>query len=202
MATKYDEQRDLDLLSSWLDGRGLTTQRFSRAETLAGKTPDFKVLKGNDLVAYCEVKSPNDPWLDGLLENAPPFTIVGGGRPDPTFNRIARLMNNADQQFAAVNPNREAFNILAYVNHDEHSDFNDLREVLTGYLHAESGERFPTMLHIAEGVVGASKSRIDAFVWFDGSSRKLRGIVFNETDVARRDRVCRLLGVDPAQIKR
>jgi len=54
-----------------------------------GKTPDFRVVRGGELVAYCEVKSPNDPWLDEKLEEVPAFTIVGGARSDPTFNRLA-----------------------------------------------------------------------------------------------------------------
>jgi hypothetical protein len=42
---------------------------------------------------------------------------------------------------------------------------------------------------------------IDAFAWFDGASGKLRGIVFNEEDIGRRDRTCALLRVDPAKIE-
>jgi hypothetical protein len=198
---QFDEQPDLARVSSWLDECGLTAARFPQHETKLGKTPDFRVLRGNELVAYCEVKSPNDPWLDEQLEAAPPLTIVGGARSDPTFNRLARLVNKAERQFAAVNPDRKALNILAYVNHDEHSDLDDLQEVLTGHFHAADGSRHPTMLHISEGIVGATKERIDAYAWFDGRSGKLHGIVFNEADRDRRDRTCALLHVDPAKIR-
>jgi hypothetical protein len=112
MPKKYDEQPDLNLLAAWLakPERGLSTARFTDRETKTGKTPDFRMLRGKDLVAFCEVKSPNDPWLDEQLEGASALTIVGGCRNDPTFNRLARLVNKADRQFAAVNPNREALN--------------------------------------------------------------------------------------------
>lgn len=197
----FDEGPDLARVSAWLGERGLVAIRFQKGETQLGKTPDFRVLRENEVVAYCEVKSPNDPWLDDQLTAAPPLTIVGGARPDPTFNRLARLVNKADRQFAAVNPDRQAINILAYVNHDEHSDIDDLQEVLTGHFHAADGSRHPTMLHISEGVVAAAKHRIDAFAWFDGRSGKLHGIVFNEADLDRRDRTCALLHVDPAKIR-
>jgi hypothetical protein len=199
---QYDEGPDLALVATWLGTHGLITERFSQQETKTGKTPDFRVKRGNSLVAYCEVKSPNDPWLDEQLEGAPPFAVVGGGRQDPTFNRLARLINKAGEQFTAVNRDRSALNILAYVNHAERSGFRDLQEVLTGHFHAADGMRYPTMLHISNGIIGAAKQIIDAFVWFDGASGKLRGIVFNKADNGRRDRTCTLLGVDPAKIER
>lgn len=201
MPKQFDEQPDLACVSAWLGERGLMATRFRKQESQLGKTPNFRVLRGDELVAYCEVKSPNDPWLDEQLEAAAPLTIVGGARPDPTFNRLARLVNKAERQFAAVNSNREALNILAYVNHDEHSDIHDLQEVLTGHFHAADGSRHPTMRHISEGIIGAAKKRIDAYAWFDGGSGKLHGIVFNEADPDRRNRTCALLHVDPAKIK-
>jgi len=41
----------------WLAEKGLTTERFSKEEMRCGKTPDFRVLKGDELRAFCEVKS-------------------------------------------------------------------------------------------------------------------------------------------------
>jgi hypothetical protein len=45
MRKTYDEQPDLDLVSAYLADRGLSTERFSRTETQAGKTPDFRVRR-------------------------------------------------------------------------------------------------------------------------------------------------------------
>jgi hypothetical protein len=199
---QFDEQPDLKLVADWLGSHGLITERYSRHETQTGKTPDFRVKRNNELIAYCEVKSPNDPWLDEQLAGAPPFTLVGGARPDPTFNRLARLINKAKEQFTTVNQDRAALNILAYVNHDEHSGLHDLQEVLTGHFQAVDGMRYPTMLHISNGIIGAAKQVIDAYAWFDGASGKLRGVIFSEADIGRRDRTCALFGVDPAKIER
>jgi hypothetical protein len=197
----YDEQADLDLVAAYLADRGLSTERFSHAETQTGRTPDFRIRQGGAVVAYCEVKAPNDPWLDELMDDAPPLTIVGGARSDPIFNRLARLLTKADTQFAAVNSDRAKLNILAYVNHDDASRYHDLVETLTGYFHSDDGTKYPTMLHIAEGRIGEAKRRIDAFLWFEGKTRRMVGAVINEVDQERVQQLCVLLDIDPKNIR-
>jgi hypothetical protein len=54
MPTPYDERPDLDLVAAY---PGPSAERFSKEETLSGKTPDFRVRKGGAIVAYCEVKA-------------------------------------------------------------------------------------------------------------------------------------------------
>jgi hypothetical protein len=76
----YNEQTGLDLVTAYFAERGLAAERFSRAETLAGKTPDFRVRQEGTVVAYCEVKAPNDPWLNKLLDEArrrPSWAVPG-----------------------------------------------------------------------------------------------------------------------------
>ena len=52
-------------VKSYLKNCALTVERFSKAETRAGKTPDFRVFQNGEFLAYCEVKSsPKDQWLD------------------------------------------------------------------------------------------------------------------------------------------
>jgi hypothetical protein len=153
------------------------------------------------VVGYCEVKAPNDPWLDELLDKAPPLTVVGGGRPDPIFNRLARLLTKADAQFAAVNPTHADLNILAYVNHDDGSHYHDLLETLTGYFHADDGTKYQTVMHIAEGRIGEAKRRIDAFLWFEGETGRMVGTVINQDDPERVRRLCALLDIDPKKIR-
>jgi hypothetical protein len=201
MSEPYNEQLDLDLVANYFSNLGLSAERFSHAETQTGKTPDFRIRQGGILVAYCEVKAPNDPWLDELLDNAPPLTCVGGARSDPIFNRLARLLNKADAQFAAVNSARDALNILAYVNHDDASNRNDLVEILTGYFHADGGTKHPTNLRIAEELIGEAKRRIDVFLWFEASIGRLTGMVFNEGDEERKLRLHALLGADNDKIQ-
>jgi hypothetical protein len=201
MQKTYNEQPDLDLVAAYLADRSLSAERFSSAETQVGRTPDFRVRKQGEVVAYCEVKSPNDPWLDDLLEDAPPLTLVGGARPDPTFNRLSRLLTKADTQFTAVNPARTELNILAYVNHDNASSYNDLRETLTGYFYAADGTKHPTMMDIAEGRIGETKRRIDAFLWFEGKTGRMAGTIINQGDSERLRRTCSLLHIDPDKIR-
>ncbi len=202
MSEPYNEQLDLDLVARYFSNLDLSTERFSHAETQTRKTPDFRIRKDGIIVAYCEVKAPNDPWLDKLSDNAPPLILVGGARPDPTFNRLARLLNKADAQFAAVNPARDALNILAYVNHDDASNRNDLVETLTGYFHADDGTKYPTNLHIANRLIGNAKLRIDGFLWFEANTRLLTCVMVNENDEERKLRLCALLGFNPDEIQR
>lgn len=197
---QFDEQRDLDLVAAYFTSLGLSVKRFAQAETQTGRTPDFRVLQNAVVAAYCEVKSPNDPWLDKLLGEAPTSTIVGGSRSDPIFNRLARLFTKADTQFTAVNPTRAELNILAFVNHDRASHFGDLVEVLTGFFHATDGSKYSTIVHIAEGRIGEAKGRIDACLWFENNSNCLAGAVINDLDAGRVQRLCKLLAIDPQTI--
>jgi hypothetical protein len=59
-----NEESDLLLVQELIfSPRGLGMTRFSHAETVAGRTPDFRILQSGELVAYCEVKSSRDGWL-------------------------------------------------------------------------------------------------------------------------------------------
>jgi hypothetical protein len=40
----------------YLKQHGLRAERFSKEETRVGKTPDSRVFKHTELVAYCEAK--------------------------------------------------------------------------------------------------------------------------------------------------
>ena len=196
------EEADLQLVSDYLAKLGLDAVRFTKADQRTGKTPDFKVMRGGELVAYCEVKSPRDDWLDEQLDKAESFQIVGGARNDPTFNRIAALVHKAVGQLDAVNPDLSKRNILAVVNHDDKSGINDLRETLTGIFHGADGSRTVTMPQISEGRIKDEKRRIDLYLWFDRKTSKLEGCFFTQPDGARLDDVCALFGLDKDKIRR
>lgn len=199
---KPDEDPDLKLVEDLIfTPRGLQLRRFTQAETLAGRTPDFRVFQSGNLVAFCEAKSPRDDWLDDQLDAAAPLQLVGGLRSDPTFNRIARHVEKAASQFDAVNPARALPNILAFVNHDKASSYNDLRETLTGMFHAAGGERFATMTHISERRLGEIKRRIDLYAWIDVRSKRIQGYVFGEASPEHVKAICDLLGLDATKIK-
>jgi hypothetical protein len=159
------------------------------------------VFRDGRLVAYCEVKSPRDQWLDDQLRDAAPFQIVGGARHDPTFNRITGLVRKAVKQFDAVNPDRKLPNIVVFVNWADASHFRDLDEALTGYLRLADGSKARTMPKISEGRIRDEKRRVDAYVWFNGHRRKVEGLFFTQSDILHRDAVCSWFGVDPAKIK-
>ena len=202
MARKPDEDSDLALIDELIfTPKGLQLERFSQAETLAGKTPDFRVFQAGQLVAFCEAKSPRDDWLDDQLDTARPLELVGGLRNDPTFNRIARHVEKAASQFDAVNAVRVLPNILVFVNHDKASSYNDLRETLTGMFHAAGGERFETMTHISEGRLGAIKHRIDLYAWIDARTRRVQGYVFSEASPEHIKTLCDLFDLDESKIK-
>jgi hypothetical protein len=122
------------------------------------------MLSWRGFAGFCEVKSPRDDWLDEQLEQAPPMTLVGGARRDPTFNRIARNVEKAVRQFDAVNPDHDVPNVLVLVNHDDNSGFADLHETLTGQFRADNGETYPTNVRIATRL---GDRRVDLYCWID-----------------------------------
>ena len=177
---------------------GLSLQKIPRG---GGRTADLQVLQNGALVAYCELKSPRDEWLDKLLDLAKPCQIVGGGRDDPVFKKIRKHANKASQQFEAVNPTRVVPNILVFVNHDDISDFGDLRETFTGLFHAADGSWHATMPDMAASLSRA-KSQIDLCVWIDGKTSKAQGYFFNQGATPNYlNQLCALLGKNPADIK-
>jgi hypothetical protein len=203
MARGPDEEPDLQLVEELLfAGKNLELERFDRAETLAGRTPDFRVRHDGILVAYCEVKSPRDDWLNDKLDEAQPGEIVGGLRNDPTFRRIARHVQKAVTQFEAVNAERLVPNILVLINHADATGFSDLREALTGMFRTADGRRIPTMRAISDEWIGEVRLKVDLYVWIDAATRRIQGYLFNESNSENVDTLCELLGLDRRTIRR
>jgi hypothetical protein len=194
MIGKPDEDFARKLL---FDDRALTLQRFSRTDMLARRTPDFKVLKEERLVAFCEAKSPRDDWLDKQIEAVAPGQIGGGVRSDPTLNRIARHIEKAASQFDAVNKDHALPNILVFVNHANAAGQADLLETITGTFFAEDGRRIPTVRHISEGRIGKTRMAVDLYIWID-RKKSIPHFLFNRTSFVTP--LCDLLGLDPTKI--
>lgn len=201
MTTIRDESGDCRLVAAYFEGHGLRLSRFSKNETRAGKTPDFRVMDDVRLFAYCEVKSPRDEWLDEQIDQAEPGEIVGRPRPDPIFNRLSTMVGKAAKQFNAVNPERSVPNILAIVNHDDASHPGDLLETLTGFFHADNGTRHPTMRHVSEGRLREAKDLIDLYVWINAQNGRVQGYLFSESVPAHVDALCAILGLDRDKIQ-
>lgn len=202
MAREPDENADLKLVEAVFAERGLNLAPFAKGEVRSGKTPDRRVMRGAELVAYVEVKSPRDDWLDGQLDRAAPGQIVGGLRNDPVFNRLARQVEKAAQQFDAVNSDRRLPNILVFVNHDEMSNPHDLIETLTGFFHASDGDRIATNRRVSEGAIRELKLRIDAYMWIDAKSGRVHGVVFSDSNPEHRKAICEMFGYDESKIER
>jgi hypothetical protein len=123
---------------------------------------------------------------------------VGGPRADPIYNRIARHINIADQQFGSVNSGRDRFNIFAFVNHNRMSNVDDLRAILRGFFQTTGGRLDDGMLRrISKQTIGTSKRDIDAYLWFDMRTPVDPFITTNGDDPERSDRLRTLLRADP-----
>ena len=190
---------DLCVAAKLLQSHGLTPKRFTKAEIGLGMTPDFRVMRGKNLVAFCEVKSPRDDWLDTQLAEATHGEIVGGYRKDPVFNRLSSIIRKAASQFDAVNSSHDVPNILVLVNHDDMSDYGDLRETVTGMFHSDDGSRHSTVMPVSEGRIKEVKTRIDAYAWFDFETRRLQGRMLNEFS-EHLDAICLMFGIDKSKI--
>ena len=186
-----------------LTSKGLRVERFSKTELRQGKTPDFRVFAGDEMAFYCEVKTAQeDEWLDKQLAAAPPGTLAGGLRPDPTYNRISSYISSAVGQLDAVNPAMEWPNVLAIVNSDDGAGFTDLIQVLTGNAYCESGEVIPMFREYSEGRIREAKLRVHLYLWFNewkaGDPQKF----FPEVHAPHHAALCAHFAVDPAEFKR
>lgn len=191
---------DEDKVKKYIEERGLSCKRFSKEETRAGKTPDFRVFQDGEFGFFCEVKSsPKDRWLDKQLENAPPGEIVGGGRSDPIFNRLTTDLHSALKQFEAVNPVQEWPNVLALVNHDDMCGFNDLIGILTGNFYSDSGNVHPIYKQFSEGRIKDEKGKIHLFLWLDDF--KPDRLLFSQTNHELHLRLCELFKINMNEIK-
>jgi len=155
--------------ADYLKQHALGAERFSKEEMRVSKTPDFRVFRQTELVAYCEAKHVQyDDWLDEQLREARPLQVVGGSRPDPIPNRLSAHIHKAAQQFAAVNPGHDYPNLLVFANADEHCTFHgDLIGVLTGNFYARGGAVEPIFEQFSNGRIREEKLAIDLYVWWD-----------------------------------
>jgi len=159
-------QEPADHLSvrNFFAARGLLAERIPETTM---KTPDFRLLRGVETVAYCEVKSPQDVFTERLhaaIGEVPEGQLAGiieCGYTSRHYRCLERAAKKAAAQFASVNPTHSIPNILMIVNHDAHSYEDDFREVLIGYL---DGVRTGKALR-------DDIPEIDLYVWIDRKSR-------------------------------
>jgi hypothetical protein len=143
--------------------REFITERIP--ETVS-KTPDFKIKRGAEVVAFCEVKSPQDVFSDRVEEairgGKAGMIETGYGNDYRQARCIERAATKAATQFAAVNSAHAVPNILMIVNHDTVSLYEDFSQAITGVI-AGLGR-------VGEAVRD-KVPEIDAYMWIDASGR-------------------------------
>ena len=191
-----DEER----VKSYLEDKGFTAERFSKPETRAGKTPEFRVSGNGEFLFYCEVKSiAPDRWLNKQLKDAAPGELVGGARNDPIFNRLTADIHQAIKQFDAVNKDQKHPNVLALVNHDDMCGFNDLLGILTGNFYANDGTAHPIYRKFSHGRIKDEKGRVHLFIWLD--VQKSDHLLFTETNETHHATLCTVFRISQNEIK-
>lgn len=189
------------IAEDYLKSARLSPERFSKQQTRTGqKTPDFRVFKEANLVAFCEAKDiQQDDWLSSQLKTAPPLTLVGGSRPDPIFNRLTGHIHKAAQQFIAVNPKHLYPNILVFANSDSACTFHgDLLGVLTGNFFGADGTVEPIFENFSNGRIRDEKMTIDVYAWWDCWKKPLKPRLWFWENSPHYASVCAILGSDPA----
>lgn len=143
----------------------------------AGKTPDFKLYRNEELVGYCELKSPRDDWIFEFPMDMMPGDNRVEIRRDPAAHNLADHVGKAAAQFDAVNPDRKVPNILVFVSHARLRGPSDLAMAIAGVPMPNAGVAF---LLLDEQHKGNSERmwkrqkqlwddarRIDLVVWVD-----------------------------------
>jgi hypothetical protein len=195
---------DEALVLGYWQAEGFEVGSFAKRKMQDFKTPDFRLSRGGEEVALCEVKSfQKDTWLEDQLKNAAPGELVGGPRPDPIFNRISNAVHTAFKQFESVNSDHKLMNFLFLVNHDDAAKPEDLVRVLTGFENPRLGLLERTCAQFSDGRIREEKFRIDLYVWIDFLNGRIRSNEYRVLGNPRtQERVCDLLNLDPAQVKK
>jgi hypothetical protein len=110
------EDDDHVLVERFFSLNGLIAERIPKT---VSKTPDFKIKRGAEIVAFCEVKSPQDVFEERLsaaiLET--PAGHYGGIKDVGTTSRQYRCMERAAKkavaQLNSVNPSHSHPNIAS-----------------------------------------------------------------------------------------
>ena len=130
------------------------------SEKTPGKTPDLKLYSGDSLFGYCEIKSIVD------------YEFIGGGRSDPTYNKIQNKIHVAAKQFSCHNPNHVVPNILMFINHFKNAGFIDLWPVLNGQVTPPNKPSEPIFIRYPKRLAQKNDfEHIDYFIWIDVEKR-------------------------------
>jgi len=184
----------------FLHRQGLQARRIVKKKGNCPKSPDFRVFKNSTFVFFCEVKTiEKDKWLDDLMASAPPGQVVGGGRDDPRYGRVADKIHGAVQQFKSVNMEWKYPNVLMFVNHDTYCGPPELIAATTGYFVANNGSRHKIFGKFSDGRIKEEKFKIDLYIWLEDDGKRF--YLFNFVNKKHQDELFSLFGVEPGSIK-
>lgn len=177
--------KDEQLVADFLKTKGLSPVRFKKDEQKT-ENPDFRLLSGESVVGYCEVKSRI-------------YTPFEGVKKDTTLDGLSADIHKAVSQFDAVNQDLSAYNLFALVNHEPGVDWTFLHNALTGNFYADSGKAYPIYRRVSEGRIRLEKRRIDLYMWFNPHEGS-HFLLFSPNEKSRLEGLCNLLGIDAATI--
>lgn len=188
------------MAAQYLEKFDLCPIPFTKDEKRRSKTPDFRVFRDGEFAFFAEVKTiEEDRWLDELLDSVPPGVIVGGSKPDPTYNTLSAKITQAAKQFLAVNLTNAEPNVLLFSCFEGGVDYGDLLSVLTGYAFLEGGEREIAFTKYSEGRIRDDRNLIDLYVWLAPAGAAWR--LFNILRPDQSDRVAQAFSADLDKIE-
>jgi hypothetical protein len=160
---QQDEDADHRIVQHFFALRGLLAEAIRKA---VRKTPDFKISRDAQLVAFCEVKSPQDIFTErvnsAITSGHAGVIETGYGNDYRQARCIERAARKAASQFAVANSTHSVPNILMVVNHDAHADDEDFVQTLTGTLQGRV---------VAPGMQNTIPE-IDLYAWLDQKDRR------------------------------
>ena len=182
--TQDHEELDFLPVQEFFATRELKAERIPKTTT---KTPDFQIVRDGSIVAYCEVKSPQDVFPERVSDaiRQGKRGIINIGYDDRQGRCIARAAKKAAPQFIAVNQAHLVPNILLMVNHDTTARMADFVEAVTGFIE-EIGRYAATSLR-------KEIPEIDAYVWLNLATPEIR--IFWQQNKFR-DKIIELLKPD------
>ena len=170
------------------EANGIVLEPYDKAALNRGKTPDFKLMKGGQLIGYCEVKSLFDPEV---LKD-PPEGATAVRKNLPFYRKLGQHVRGAVKQLNAENPAHDKPNVLVFVSHTPEIERKDLIATIAG-LPLPDGKRLFMLGRKMQGQVCEAARKIDLFLWIDSTTGTCRH--FTVADAKHRATALGLFGL-------
>jgi len=124
----------------------------TKIEETDEKRPDFEVKKEGEFQFYCEEKTIDNIFIQGLID-------------DSAYNTISKKIREAAKQFKSINPDHAYPNVLVINSMDEMKNYHDLYTTVTGFGIIEDGKKI--RIHSAKEEVIEACETVDFVLWFE-----------------------------------